>query len=320
MRSGKLLWCSLFLFAATRTIAAAPPPIEAFTNFAKYETLKISPQGNYLAMTRHFDDFETITVARYPELTIASNSNFGRMLDVSTLHWASNTRMLIEPLRRFSGLTAYKARTGEIIGLDVDGKNSKLLFGFQAGVGRSAIRADARVSTYAAAEILDTLPDSADEVLIQTFGFDGPSSPNVAYRMNVHSGQLSSVAVAPKSGGSGMQFVVDSSHQIALSYGTDGQGMFRLFRLDKGTWAPLDAMDSLQGALWPLEHGRDPNEYVFMDDLSAPVQGVVAWNLVTGQRRTLYRHATSDLYPVATDPAGFTWLYEYIRSCIWPPR
>jgi dipeptidyl aminopeptidase/acylaminoacyl peptidase len=313
MRCFRPLWCFLSLLVAVQAVAAAPP-VEAFTNFPKYETLKISPLGNYLAMTRHLDELENITVVRYPELSISTSSHFGRMLDVSTLYWASNTRMLIEPLRRFSGLTAYKARTGEIIGLDVDGKNSKLLFGFFAGDGRSAIRADSRVSTYAAAEILDVLPDSADEVLIQTYGFDGPSSANVAYRMNVYSGQLSTVAVAPKFGGRRMQFLADSKHQVALSYGTDDQGMFRLFRLDreKSIWTQLDAMDQLQGTMWPLEQGRDPNEYVFMEDVSAPVQGLVAWNLDTGQRRTLFRHSSSDLLPVATDPAGFTWLYGYV--------
>jgi len=33
--------------------AAEPPPVESFTNFPKFESLKISPGGEYLAFTRH---------------------------------------------------------------------------------------------------------------------------------------------------------------------------------------------------------------------------------------------------------------------------
>lgn len=290
--------------------ARAAPPVTAFTNFARYETLQISPNGSHLAMTRRFDAQENITVVRFPELAIASSSHFGKMIGISSLRWANETRLLIQPERRFGGLIDYKAPTGEILGIDYDGRNSGILFGYMAGEGRSAIKAGAKQSTYAAARVIDRLPDDPDHVLIETMRYGIPGISNMAYRLHVRSGELDAVASAPLPDG---RFVTNAQHQVALSYGAAEDGKFKVYRLNggAGTWTLVDEMSALGGTLMPLAATGTEGEYQALDDHSDPVQGVVAWNAHTGERRTLFRHARSDVYPVGTDPKGFVWLYGY---------
>ncbi len=46
--------------------AAEPPPVAEFTNFAQFESMKISPDGTYLAVTRRADAHENLTVLKLP--------------------------------------------------------------------------------------------------------------------------------------------------------------------------------------------------------------------------------------------------------------
>ena len=128
----KLRVCLVVLGScAVSTVSMAAPPVSAYMNFAQIETLQISPDGKLLALTKRSDQAETITVLRYPEATVVSHKQLGEA-EVDRLEWATNTRLLIQPARRFANV-AYKVPTGEIVGIDADGTHVDTLFGYMAG-------------------------------------------------------------------------------------------------------------------------------------------------------------------------------------------
>jgi hypothetical protein len=51
------LYCSAAAFAS-------PPPVTAFTNAGRFESMKISTKGTYLALTRHTPEHEVLIVLR----------------------------------------------------------------------------------------------------------------------------------------------------------------------------------------------------------------------------------------------------------------
>ena len=223
---------------------AAPPPVTSFTNFPVYESMKISRKGTFIAFTRNTADHELMTVLRLKDMKASTQSHFGDRIDIASFEWANDSRLLISPTRRFPGLLAYKAPTGEIIGLDADGRDAELLFGYQAGIKQTGTRIKEREPIYAAAEVLATLPSNTAEVLIQTFGYSYQGDFNSVYRMNVKTGMLQKIAGSPLRDG---VFLPDLERRVRLVSGEDREGNNQVFYrpADSVAWKRLanTAMD-----------------------------------------------------------------------------
>lgn len=247
MRAGPL---SLLALCFPAMVVAAQPPITAFTDFPKFESMKISPNGTYLAFTRHSTEHELMMVLHFQGLKVSTQTHFGDLTDIASFVWANDSRLLISPSRRFPGFTAYRAPTGEIIGLDADGKGAELLFGFAAGM-QAGTRIEQRQSTFAAAWVIDRLPANPGEVLIQTYGYGIEGELNSVYRMNVTDGKLKKVAGSPIRNGT---FQTDFEHRVALVSGEDKEGNSQvLYRAaDSGNWKLLANSAMGEGLLRPV--------------------------------------------------------------------
>lgn len=292
-------------------VAAAPPPITSFTNFARFESAKISPNGTYLAFTRHTTEHEVMTVLRLADLKPSTQSHFGDRIDIASFEWANDSRLLISPTRRFPGLIEYKAPTGEIIGLDADGKGAELLFGYQAGKMQTGSRVEERQSVFAAAEVVARLPENPAEVLIQTYGYGIEGEFNVAYRMNVRNGLLKKVVGSPVRNGI---FRIDTEHRVALVLGLDRKGNQQVFYRapESSEWKLLVTAAMDEGMLWPVAPSGQKGEFLVLDDRDAPTRGAFAWMPESGEQRLLYRHPEVNLELEGVDPAGKPWGFSYI--------
>src|SRR5690606_9410884 len=147
--------------------AAAQPAVALFTSDAEYEDVKISPQGTYLAYTRKSGDSESLIVVRTADLSVVSTTSFGRDTDVQEFDWANDERILLSPGRSFEGQLDYKQPTGEIFGIDADGRNLTVLFGYQAQPDQIGTRLVTREPINAAGRIIDWLPDDPGRVIVQ---------------------------------------------------------------------------------------------------------------------------------------------------------
>ena len=172
---------------------AALPPVDDFTRYPDYEQVRISPTGEYLAVTTKMDDFEYLTVIELVRNQILYRTHFGKNWDIADFHWATAERILVQPAVRIPGRTDFSFPTGEIYGLNADGSDAAVLFGY-GGSGGPAARAGRMKRTRAFAEILHMLPDQPRHVLIGTTPPGTSLRPGRAYRLNIGSGQLGLVA------------------------------------------------------------------------------------------------------------------------------
>jgi dipeptidyl aminopeptidase/acylaminoacyl peptidase len=290
---------------------AAPPPISSFTDFAKFESMKISPKGTYVAFTRRTSEHEVITVLRLSDLKPTTQSHFGDWIDIWSFEWASDSRLLIQPTRRFPGFIDYKAPTGEIIGLDADGKGAELLFGPVAGKMQTGTRTEQRRSIVAAGQIIDMLPMDDDEVLIQTYGYGIEGEFNVVYRMDVRSGKVRKVAGSPVRNGT---FRTDSEHRVAVVAGEDRQGNNQVFyrASDERDWELLASSAMGKGYLWPVAPSGQKDEFIVYDDRDAPTRGIYSWAPASRTQRLLFRHPEVNVALEGVDPTGKPWGFWYL--------
>lgn len=289
---------------------AEPPPVTSFTNFPSFESAKISPGGTYLAFTRRTTEHEVLTVLRLQDLKPTTQSHFGDRIDISSFSWASDSRLLISPTRRFPGLIAFKAPTGEIIGLDADGKGLQLLFGYNAGARSTDTRIAQRQSTYAPATVVGRIPDHPAEVLIQTYGYSTEGEFNSAYRMNVRTGLLTKVAGSPVRDG---RFFTDTARQVRIVSGDSREGNSETFYrgADGDAWKMMSdsAMDA--GFLWPAGPTAEAGRYLVLDNRKASTLGAYSWTPANDDMKLLFRSPEADLDVAGVDYRGVPWGFEY---------
>ncbi len=297
-------------FAATLlacATAAAPPPASAFMNFAVYQSMKISPDGSRIAFTQRDDSREYLSVVSFPQMQPLMRTGFGDNLDIDTFYWASDTRLLVQPLRRIPGWISVKARTGEIFGIDADGKNAKALFGI-ASVGGTGHFAN-QDFMFAAGQIIDVPRDETDTVVIQTRA-SGTMAVG-AYRMNIHTGRLTGVATSPLNGG---EFLTDTKHDVVVASGLDQSGEFRVyFRTDnKSPWQLKETYPVLKGALRPLHRSAEAGQFFAVDETEGGTSKIVSWNPATGSKTLLFQHAETDIAILREDMDNRAWMLSYI--------
>ena len=292
------------------TAAADPPSIAAFMNYAKYETVKVSPHGTYLALTRRDSKHEILTVLTLPDLKLAGQTHFGDLTDVERLQWANDHRLLVQPARRYPGLIAYKAPTGEILGINADCKGAEILFGYQAGIQQTGTHVKQRESIDAPARLLATLPDEPDTVLIQSYGYGIKGDYNAVYRMNVNTGMLAKVVNSPMRDGT---FVLDAGHRVAFVYGEDREGFGQLFYRPSGAeeWKLVAKETESQAFVRPVGHSSTPGEFLMLDDRDAATDGVFSFAPETGTSRLLFRKPLVDAGEPLLDPTGTPWAFAY---------
>src|SRR5690606_7444606 len=82
---------------------------------------KLSPDGRHLAATVLVEDRAGIVVLRLSDMGITARFSLGRNTDIPTFQWANNERLLLGVADKF-GMLAHPQSTGEIVGLNADGR------------------------------------------------------------------------------------------------------------------------------------------------------------------------------------------------------
>lgn len=293
------------------TLAAAqPPPIERFTEFPRFEDLKVSPSGTHLGFVQQTSEFEAIAVLRMRDMALTAHTQFGRLIGIEDFIWANDSRLLLSPTRRFPGFIDFRTPTGEILGIDADGKKAQLLFGFGAGESQPG-RIQRREPVYSAAEVIDPLPGDPGAVLIQTVGYGIEGEYNSVHNMDVRDGRVRKLVTSPVRNGS---FLTDVDHRVALVSGRDSEGNHQVHYRDpdKNSWELKFSSALDEGSAWPVARADAPGSFYVLDDRDEPTRGVFLWTPATGERRLLFRHPVADLALAGVDPRGRAWGFRYV--------
>lgn len=126
--------------AAVPAMAAAAPPLLPVSDFARHVTLgspALSPGGNYLAVSvreENDDDSSSryqLAVLELPSLKPLTKLNMAPWTQPARIAWVSPTRLIVEKARE-SGTLDAPGLTGEIVALNFDGSQQRILYSFEA--------------------------------------------------------------------------------------------------------------------------------------------------------------------------------------------
>lgn len=120
---------ALALTLVTGTASAAEPaeiPIIDFVRNPTYSSVKISPTGEYLALTVDRGDVDVLTVLRTRDLGIVKINQLPNDKSVGAFHWVSPQRLMFNSVRKF-GRFAQPFSTGEWYSVNADGSMPRFL-------------------------------------------------------------------------------------------------------------------------------------------------------------------------------------------------
>jgi dipeptidyl aminopeptidase/acylaminoacyl peptidase len=204
---------------------AEPLPIEHFTRFDEFGTLKISPDGEYVAMTTGKYGRSVIAFIDLAGKNPVTGVRAPDPLQISDFHWVSNTRIVYTIAQRSAGLNT-PGRTGELFAINRDGTRHEQVYGYRAGEVQIGKLIKQRESSFGSVELISPLRGNDQHVLVAEYpwkqegsywSFDPDARPNVL-RLNIFSGHKDSLGSVPLRNA---DVLVDHDDQVRFGLGLD---------------------------------------------------------------------------------------------------
>lgn len=275
--------------ASAIAVAAEPPSVEAFLKRPTFFDMKISPDGRHLATTVPLDDDKTVLavldrVNMKPSAVLQMRGHE----HVDDFIWVNDTRLVVSATKK-DGMLDQPVPTGELFGVDADGKRTKTLFSYRAG-GDTGSRISKPTTEYATAMLIDTLPDSDEDVLISVTPWmarEGGFSE--ARRMNINTGATRPVTRSPKPRA---WLTADRQGNVRLSTSitTDGVQEVHVRPVSGGDWRPLAPGQ----VITPIQFDTDGTHLLVHREEAAGPDGVYRLNVDTGEQTLVMRSDVVD--------------------------
>ena len=105
---------------------------QSFFRFNEFDDIKISPDGQHLAMSIPADDFGMLVIMEVDSEEVVAQFDTPRNQKINEFYWANNERIVFAPAVYLGGLDA-PFFAGEIYAFNIDNTRKFKLAGFQAG-------------------------------------------------------------------------------------------------------------------------------------------------------------------------------------------
>lgn len=289
-----LLLAACLLPLGTAVAAPQQYKVEDFVRHATYGTVKISPNGEYLALTVDRGDQDVLTVMRTSDLQIVKINQLPDKKSVGSFYWVSPERLMFNAVRKMGGY-AQPFLTGEWYAVNADGSQARPLIFYGT---RDATQRGKAVGNQSFS-LLDTLKDDDQYVLMQArYPRSAEGAGTELVRMDVVSGRRTTLAKAPKVNCS---ISVDASKEprfAICSSSRDEAGEYdersELYRLDNGRWNLVNASKTDGKHMYVVHTTADGTVYVLEDDMNAPA-AVGTLDTATGNFEKLFQDNVAEV-------------------------
>lgn len=270
--------------------AAEPEiPVIDFVRNPTYSSVKISPTGEYLALTVDRDGQDVLTVLRTRDLGIVKINQLPNEKSVGAFHWVSPERLMFNSVRKF-GRFAAPFYTGEWYSVNADGSMPRVL-----DIGKKG----ARDLSNASFDLLDNPQNDNGRILmLANYPRSSEGVNTEVAEVDTLNGRWKSLARAPR-GNCGMaldankapRFAVCSDYRNAAGEFDQVTELYR--REESGEWTLVNSSKSSGKSLQVFGSSRDGRIYATESDgKSTTTFGVV--DQETGAFRPLFRDPVSD--------------------------
>ena len=292
------------LAAPATGYASSSYTVEDFVKHPSFSSAKISPNGEYLAITVDRGDQDVLTVLRTSDLSILKINQLPDKKSIGDFYWTSSSRLMFNAVRKIGGY-AQPFMTGEWFAVNADGSQPRplIFYGTRDATQRGKTVSSERFY------LLDSLRDDDQNVIMQV------SSPRSSegvgtevVRMDTVSGRRTSLGRAPKENCS---IALDAAKQprfAVCSSNRDEEGEYdertELYRRDDKGWTLVNASKSEGKHLSVVRTSTNGTVYAEQDDGKAPA-AVGTIDISSGEFKPLFQDKVAEVsnYIWSTDDA-----------------
>lgn len=268
-----------------------------------YEWVKISPDGQYYAVTAPLEDRTALLILRRSDNAFTAKISGAADSVVDDFWWANNERVVMSMARK-QGSRDEPSSIGELYAVNVDGKQSMLLaspYGVNERVGIvSEIKSTFDQSVY----MLDPLDGDDRNILVSAIPI--ASDPYIRIeKMDIYNRNRIRIADVPVRRAS---FKSDQNGEVRFAVGADTDNLSKLYYRDaRGQeWRLLNDEKVSKQRRYPLGFSADGAlAYLQVERNSGP-DIIVSWDPASGQEVELLRDDVVDPYYILYDMDGKT--------------
>lgn len=236
----RLALSALLSFFCGNVIAAEKIPLSDFIKRPTYSAAKLSPNGEYLAISVDHGDQDVLAVIRLQDMKLIKVNQLPDKKSVGSFYWVSDTRLLFDAVKKMGGY-AQPFRLGEWYGVNADGSAPRTII--HRGT-QQASQKNKEVGNQIFS-LVDTLKDNDEKVVMEARSprsSEGSGAELVL--VDVLNGRRSTLGKAPKS-------------NCSISLGADKQPNFATCyssRDDSGEYDERTDLYRRNGLKWNLVH------------------------------------------------------------------
>lgn len=256
--------------------------LDRFLREESFNSIKISPDGTYVAATVPLEDATAVAILRSADMSLVGSFRPPRHNHAGSFDWVSNERLVIGLAQKLGRLDRPRA-TGELYGINADGKAGELLVGYRVGGFN-----ESQVSAF----LTDELADDDRNVLVAVWPFAESPFTRVE-RMDAVTGRRVIVARSPVQRA---DFTTDNTGEVRFALGAGSDNVNKLYyRTQRGEdWVLVNDESISHRVEKPLGFSADGSvAYLWVEQTEGP-DAIVSWNPQTHERRQLLRDPVVD--------------------------
>ncbi|HVF15850.1 MAG TPA: S9 family peptidase [Steroidobacteraceae bacterium] len=259
-----------FLSFASAIGAAELLPLDHFTRSDDVGTMKLSPDGEFLAITSGQHGGEFLTFVQLKDGKLVAGVRAPEGLLIHEFHWASNTRVIFMIAERYAGRVT-PSLTGEIFAVDRDGGRQLRIYGYRAGEMSTGTHQRVRDANYASAEVVSLLDEDDRNILIAEMPwrqvgnmlyYNRDAKPEIT-RLDIYNGKETRITRVPLSSAS---VIVDREDHPRFAVGlSEGRRLSVAWKRtkDSESWEAFELPGFREGTVKPLHFTPDNRKVLF---------------------------------------------------------
>ncbi len=220
-------------------------PVEAFAKASPFSMPRLSPTGDYLALSTDFGGGNNaVQVLRLSDMKRMAVLRLPRYESPFQIAWVGDRRLVVAKGRKYGSLEKPQP-TGEIIASDFDGQNQRYIYGYEqqnaaAGLDRGFGYIESVAESNDGRFYMRQLQRNPTSSMLYVVDTQRPTFKLIA---DINVPQL--------------EFLIDHNGIARYAWGRDDADNYRLYRSDDGRrWQPMAA--SQAGSIWtPLAFSAD---------------------------------------------------------------
>jgi len=256
-----------------------------------FADIKISPGGEYVAATVPIEAGTALAIYRIADMKMVGTFRPPRNNHAHTFDWVSNERLLVGMAQKL-GVLDRPAPTGELFGINANGKGGELLVGYRTAETGLGTNIKVKPAGMVAAFLTDELKDDDRNVLVAVTPFTDNAATQIE-RMDVNTGRRNAVARAPIAQAA---FTIDARGEVRFAYGVGPDQKKKLYyRAGASSEWILLHDETLnprnEAAIGFSADGR--LAYLQVEQAEGP-DVIVSWDPQSNERRTVLRDEIAD--------------------------